>query len=111
MPPPELKPHMNPTNSELEINSAAIRYAASIYRALNNRTRLTMLRLIHQWGSLTVTELFNKMNMDQSATSQHLAILRKAGFVQTERNKKFVVYRIDYASLDELAAITGKLLN
>jgi DNA-binding transcriptional ArsR family regulator len=96
--------------NELEINILEIRKAAMKYRAINHKLRQDLLRLIHRSGKITVTELYRKMNLEQSVTSQHLAILRTAGFVSTERNKRFVFYKVNYEALKFLEAQTKKLI-
>jgi DNA-binding transcriptional ArsR family regulator len=48
--------------------------------------------------------------LDQSATSQHLGVLRKAGFVTTERDGKNIYYSINYQRLEELNSCAEKLL-
>lgn len=99
------------TVSELEINIVEIRKAALLFRAINHRLRQDMLRLIHKAGKITVTELYRKMNLEQSVASQHLAILRKAGFVQTERDRRFIFYKVNYEALKFFHDQSQKLLS
>jgi DNA-binding transcriptional ArsR family regulator len=51
---------------------------------------------------MTVTEIYVKLRLEQSVASQHLAILRKAGFVKTERDGKFIYYSVNNDRLEEL---------
>ena len=51
---------------------------------------------------MTVTEIYVKLRLEQSVASQHLAILRKAGFVKTERDGKFIYYSVNTERLEEL---------
>jgi DNA-binding transcriptional ArsR family regulator len=53
-------------------------------------------------GRMTVTEIYVKLRLEQSVASQHLAILRKAGFVKTDRDGKFIYYSVNAERLDEL---------
>ena len=43
---------------------------------------------------ITVTEIYVHLRLEQSVASQHLAILRRAGIVKTERDGKFIYYSI-----------------
>jgi DNA-binding transcriptional ArsR family regulator len=97
------------TSTELEINILEIRKAALIFRAINHRLRQDILKLIHKSGKITVTELYRKMNLEQSVASQHLAILRTAGFVKTERDRRFVFYMVNYKSLEFVEEQSKKL--
>jgi len=96
--------------NELDINILEIRKAAMRYRAINHKLRQDLLRLIHRSGKITVTELYRKMNLEQSVASQHLAILRTAGFVITERDKRFIFYKVNYEALKFLEGQTKKIL-
>jgi DNA-binding transcriptional ArsR family regulator len=51
------------------------------------------------------------MNLEQSVASQHLAILRTAGFVQTERDKRFVFYKVNYEALKFVHEQSQKILS
>ncbi|HEV7620980.1 MAG TPA: metalloregulator ArsR/SmtB family transcription factor, partial [Flavisolibacter sp.] len=79
-------------SSELKIDVIQLKKAALILRAVNHKLRQQILRLIHQNGKMTVTEIYVKLRLEQSVASQHLAILRKAGYVHTLRDGKFIYY-------------------
>lgn len=65
-----------------------IQKAAMILRSLNHRLRQQMIKTIHDNKRITVTQLYVKLRIEQSVASQHLAILRRAGIVTTERDGK-----------------------
>ncbi|MDB5252698.1 MAG: helix-turn-helix transcriptional regulator, partial [Flaviaesturariibacter sp.] len=82
----ELSPELPvKTESELKIDVLTLKKAALVLRAVNHKLRQQILKLIHQKGKITVTEIYVKLRLEQSVASQHLAILRKAGFVTTIR--------------------------
>ena len=96
---------------ELKIDVLPLKKASLFYRAINHQLRQQMLRLLHEKGKLTVTELYIKLRLEQSVASQHLAILRKAGFVSTTREGKFIFYSVNYSRLSELHEATHGLLH
>ncbi|MCH5689900.1 hypothetical protein LWM68_40125 [Niabella sp. W65] len=49
--------------------------------------------------------------MEQSVASQHLAILRKADFVKTERDGKFIYYTVNTQRMKDLNKFVGELLS
>ena len=57
-----------------------------------------------------VTELYVKLRLEQSVASQHLAILRKAGFVKTDRDGKFIYYSVNINRMQELNQFVKQLL-
>ncbi|HNA42223.1 MAG TPA: ArsR family transcriptional regulator, partial [Saprospiraceae bacterium] len=59
--------------------------------------------------SLTVTDIYIKLRLEQSVASQHLAILRRAGVVITDRNGKFIYYSIDKERLSQISRLVEEL--
>jgi DNA-binding transcriptional ArsR family regulator len=100
----------SPMPDELQLEFFYLKKAALIFRAVNNKVRLQILQHLHESSKMTVTSLYIKLRLDQSATSQHLAVLRKAGFVNTERDGKCIYYSINYKRLDELKQFAEQLL-
>lgn len=83
---------MSPISKE---NILLFRKTKLICRAADHKLRQQILSAINEDGEITVTELYNKLHLVQSVASQHLAILRKTGFVKTRRDSKEIYYSID----------------
>ena len=96
--------------AELKIDVIQLKKAALILRAVNHKLRQQIMKLIHQNGKMTVTEIYVKLRLEQSVASQHLAILRKAGFVSTLRDGKFIYYSVNYDRLEQVHGIVHELL-
>jgi ArsR family transcriptional regulator, virulence genes transcriptional regulator len=96
--------------SSLKVDLLNIKKAALILRALNHKLRQQIIKLIDEQGKMTVTELYVKLRLEQSVASQHLAILRKAGFVKTARDGKFIYYSVNISRLQELNKFVDDLL-
>ncbi|MEL0638472.1 metalloregulator ArsR/SmtB family transcription factor [Marinomonas sp. TI.3.20] len=75
--------------------------AASFLKAISNENRLMILCYLLD-EELSVTALNNKLPLSQSALSQHLAILRKDGLVETRRDSQTIFYRIGDAKVETL---------
>jgi DNA-binding transcriptional ArsR family regulator len=97
-------------SAELKIDVLQLKKAALILRAINHKLRQQILKLLHQNGRMTVTEIYVKLRLEQSVASQHLAILRKAGYVNTLRDGKFIFYSVNYSRLDQVHSIVHDLL-
>jgi DNA-binding transcriptional ArsR family regulator len=95
----------------LKVDLLNVKKAALTLRAVNHKLRQQILKLIDEHGKMTVTELYVKLRLEQSVASQHLAILRKAGFVNTERDGKFIYYSVNANRLEELNRFVQELLN
>jgi DNA-binding transcriptional ArsR family regulator len=67
--------------------------AAQLMKTLGNEQRLLVLcNLLDQ--PMTVGELNQRMPLSQSALSQHLALLREAGLVETRREAQSIHYSL-----------------
>jgi len=88
--------------SSLNVDLHNLKKAAMVLRAINHKLRQQILKLIDDNGKMTVTEIYVKLRLEQSVASQHLAILRKAGFVKTDRDGKFIYYSVSSERLEEL---------
>jgi ArsR family transcriptional regulator, virulence genes transcriptional regulator len=73
--------------------------AATLLRLLGNERRLMVLCQLAN-GELSVGALQSRVGLSQSALSQHLALLREDGVVETRRERQTIYYRIvDHAAL------------
>lgn len=98
------------TGEGVRVDLLSTRKAALIFRAINNKLRQQILKMIDEQGPITVTELYQKLFLEQSVASQHLAILRKAGFVKTSRKGKFIYYSVNTNRLMEVCRLAAELV-
>jgi DNA-binding transcriptional ArsR family regulator len=70
-----------------------------------------MIRLLDEHKKMTVTDMYIKLRLEQSVASQHLAIMRRAGIVATERNGKFIYYTVNYERIKEVNNFVEQLLS
>lgn len=86
----------------IETDYYKIKKAYIIIRSINHEIRKKIIDTLHDKKKMTVTELYNNLDLEQSIVSQHLAILRKAGVVNAGRNGKYIYYSVNYDYLDEI---------
>lgn len=67
--------------------------ATRLLKALANDKRLMLLCLLFE-GERTVGELNARVDLSQSALSQHLAVLREDGLVKTRREAQAIHYSL-----------------
>ncbi len=67
--------------------------AAQLLKALANENRLQVLCLLAD-GERSVGEINTLLDLSQSALSQHLAVLREEGLVQTRREAQTIYYAL-----------------
>src|SRR5690606_30187058 len=78
---------------DLEQMQAHAGEAAKLLKALANERRLQVLCLL-AGGERSVGEINQMLDLSQSALSQHLAVLREEGLVQTRRDAQLVYYSL-----------------
>ena len=88
----------------------SIKKASLAFRAINHKLRQDMISMILKNGKASVTEIFVEMRVEQSVASQHLAILRRAGIVETERDGKFMYYKLNTPRLGMMDNMISDLL-
>ncbi len=68
--------------------------AEELLSILANRRRLIILSNLMQFGELAVGELVKRLDLAQSALSQHLALMRNARIVTTRREGTTIYYSL-----------------
>lgn len=98
------------STDSLKINYHNLKKAALVLRALNHKLRQQILSLIEAEKKITVTEIYVRLRLEQSVASQHLAILRRAGIVTTQRDGKFIFYTVNYKRIEEINEVVNQLV-
>jgi DNA-binding transcriptional ArsR family regulator len=98
---------MKTKSTPLEIDGNGLRKAALHFRAINHQLRLKILQLLHQNKRMTVSSIYYILRIEQSVTSQHLAILRRANLVVAERDGKRVFYSVNYSKLQQMKEVAA----
>lgn len=76
-------------------------------RALAHPLRLDIVNLLRANGWVTVQSIYQSLGLEQSLTSQHLRVLRRADLVVAQRDGKHVSYRVNaerYAQVERAIA-------
>lgn len=95
----------------VKIDFLLVKKSSLILRALNHKLRQHILKLLEEQSKLTVTEIYVQLRLEQSVASQHLAILRRAGVVKTEREGKFIYYGLHHKRIIDISRCVADLLN
>ncbi|MCP4745406.1 MAG: helix-turn-helix transcriptional regulator [Desulfobacteraceae bacterium] len=90
---------------------------SEIFKALSDPTRLRLMKLLGECqpgicngGPLCVNALARRLNVTQSAVSQHLRILRTAGFVKGSRKGSFMHYFLDPSGIEKYKSVLCETL-
>ena len=67
--------------------------AVNLLKGLANESRLMIMCVLTE-GEVSVGELNKRIELSQSALSQHLAVLRDQGLVKTRRESQTIYYSL-----------------
>lgn len=95
--------------SNVQLDYTELRKAVLVLRAVNHKLRQRIIDLLDSGETMTVTDIYIKLRLEQSVASQHLAILRRAGVVITERQGKFIYYSLNNDRLDQISKLVEDL--
>ncbi len=95
--------------NDIHLDYAELRKAVLVLRAVNHKLRQRVIDLLEENEKMTVTDIYIKLRLEQSVASQHLAILRRAGVVATERQGKFIYYGLDKERLSQISRLVEEL--
>nr|WP_245558682.1 metalloregulator ArsR/SmtB family transcription factor [Kushneria aurantia] len=72
---------------------AGILDSTPLLKAMANENRLRILCLLRA-GEMSVSQLNSRLDLSQSALSQHLAVLRRESLVSTRRSSQVIYYSL-----------------
>jgi ArsR family transcriptional regulator len=80
--------------------------ALDVFSALSQATRLDTFRLLmeHEPEGLPAGEIARRLEVPQNTMSSHLAILTRAGLIESERHSRSIVYRAVVDRVREIAS-------
>ena len=78
-----------------------LRRSATLFAALGDETRLTLLARLGERGTLSITQLAQGEKITRQAISKHLRVLQNAGVVRSVRRGRESVFRLETKPLQE----------
>ncbi len=99
----------NNGNDNIQLDYAELRKAVIVLRAVNHKLRQQIIDLLDENDSMAVTDIYVSLRLEQSVASQHLAILRRAGVVETERQGKYIFYALNRERLSQIGKLVEEL--
>ncbi|OFX17767.1 MAG: transcriptional regulator [Bacteroidetes bacterium GWA2_31_9] len=85
-----------------DIKIEQLETAANMLKAMSHPVRIAILSILEEGKKLTVTEIYEKLKIEQSATSHHLGILKDKGILASKRDGKNTFYFLKHDSLSKI---------
>ncbi len=79
-----------------------LRHASEMLKALAHPMRIAILQELDKNNALTVTEIFEALNIPQAVASHHLSILKSKAIVDCKRMGKKIYYFIRQPALNQM---------
>jgi DNA-binding transcriptional ArsR family regulator len=76
--------------------------AASRLRAIAHPMRIAIIDLLSANQKLTVTQIYERLNLEQASASHHLNILKNKGLLDSKRDGKMIYYSLKQTHLTEV---------
>lgn len=84
---------------KITLDVEKLELAASKLRAMAHPMRIAIIDLLTDNAKLTVTEIYEHLNIEQASASHHLNILKNRGLLESKRNGKMIYYSLKYEHL------------
>ena len=91
-----------------DLNSEQLEAAANMLKAIAHPMRLAILNHLDEGKKLTVTEIHNRLSIEQSTTSHHLGILKDKGVLASQRKGKNTFYYLKHDNLSRIIGCVSK---
>ena len=82
---------------------------SEMFKALAVETRVKIIELLKSEGPMGAKKIAEQVGITPAAVSQHLKILRQAGFVRSERNGYWIPYSIDEKALENCGEVLTEI--
>jgi len=78
--------------------------SVKILKALSHVTRLRIVKLLEN-GPMCVCKIAENLKLNQSIVSRHLALMKSAGIVSSNKEGMTVFYRLEMSTVTEILRI------
>jgi len=95
---------MNTVHESLleRLDAGKLNRCSDMLKAMAHPVRLSIIDLLRGGRRLTVTEIYEKLELEQAVASHHLGILRNKGLLHSERHGKNTIYSLAMPQLQQI---------
>ncbi len=85
-----------------DLNPEQLERAANMLKAIAHPMRIAIMSLLEDGGKLSVTEIHQRLNIEQSTASHHLGILKDKNVLGANREGKNTYYFLKHDNLKSI---------
>ena len=82
--------------------------AAGMLKAIAHPMRIAIINFLEEGKQLSVTEIHERLGIEQSTTSHHLGILKDKGILTSRRDGKNTFYSLRHDNLTQIVECINK---
>ena len=90
-----------------EIDPKTLEKAAGMLKAIAHPIRISIVQFLEDGKKRTVTEIHNKLGIEQATASHHLVILKDRGVLSSKREGKNTWYYLRLPNLKNVLSSVG----
>jgi DNA-binding transcriptional ArsR family regulator len=90
-----------------ELNPETLERAAGMLKAMAHPVRISIVQYLEDGKKRTVTEIHNKLGIEQATASHHLVILKDRGVLSSKREGKNTWYYLKHTNLRNVLSSIG----
>lgn len=90
-----------------DLKAEQLEAAAGMLKAIAHPMRIAILSYLENDNSMTVTQIHEKLGIEQSTTSHHLGVLKDKGVLTSKREGKNTYYSLKHQVLSNIINCIG----
>jgi DNA-binding transcriptional ArsR family regulator len=95
----------------MNIDFKKLENASEMLKAIAHPIRISIVNILEDDKKLSVTEIFQQLNIEQAVASHHLSILKNKGVLLSERNGKNCIYFLKHQRLSQIISCIDECQN
>lgn len=97
--------------NSFELDIVKLEVASSKLRAMAHPMRIAIIDLLKEEKKLNVTQIYERLNIEQASASHHLNILKDKGLLISKRDGKMIFYSLKHKALSDIIYCINKCKN
>ncbi|MDO9511275.1 MAG: metalloregulator ArsR/SmtB family transcription factor [Bacteroidales bacterium] len=94
--------------AKIKLEISKLENAASKMRAIAHPMRIAIIEMLNDTAKMSVTEIYERLSIEQAAASHHLNILKTKGVLTSKREGKKIFYSLKNKTLNTIIECLDK---
>ena len=95
--------------SKINLDIAKLENAASKLRAMAHPMRIAIIDMLNEVEMMSVTEIYERLEIEQASASHHLNILKNKGVLVSKRDGKKIFYALKSKTINQIECLLRRI--